>query len=216
MPKGAARVISPRGRSAARRRPPWARRASRKPRPFCASRAATSSSMFDFFLFGFYAGTFRTAFFPDRQRLRLADARFVVLRRRLSDAAAGRASSSAPISTNRPPQGPDRDAAIMASGTILIAFVPGYATIGLLAPVLVLLGPPAAGFSAGAELGGVSVYLSEMATPGQQGLLRQLAVGEPAGRDRGRGGARLRAATSLTRRSRWPPGAGAFRSSSAA
>ncbi|MEB0163364.1 MFS transporter, partial [Glaciimonas sp. CA11.2] len=60
--------------------------------------------------------------------------------------------------------------AIMASGTILIACVPGYATIGLVAPLLVLIGRLLQGFSAGAELGGVSVYLSEMATPGNKGF----------------------------------------------
>ena len=60
--------------------------------------------------------------------------------------------------------------AIMASGTILIAIVPGFATIGLLAPALVLLGRLLQGFSAGAELGGVSVYLAEMATPGKKGF----------------------------------------------
>jgi MHS family citrate/tricarballylate:H+ symporter-like MFS transporter len=59
---------------------------------------------------------------------------------------------------------------IMASGTALIAFVPGYATIGLLAPLLVLIGRLLQGFSAGVELGGVSVYLSEMATPGNKGF----------------------------------------------
>jgi MHS family citrate/tricarballylate:H+ symporter-like MFS transporter len=59
---------------------------------------------------------------------------------------------------------------IMACGTILIAFVPGYATIGLLAPFLVLIGRLLQGFSAGVELGGVSVYLSEMATPGNKGF----------------------------------------------
>lgn len=58
----------------------------------------------------------------------------------------------------------------MASGTILIACVPGYATIGILAPALVLLGRLLQGFSAGAELGGVSVYLAEMATPGRKGF----------------------------------------------
>ena len=58
----------------------------------------------------------------------------------------------------------------MACGTILIAFVPGYATIGLLAPALVLIGRLLQGFSAGAELGGVSVYLPEMATPGNKGF----------------------------------------------
>src|SRR6201987_3293902 len=59
---------------------------------------------------------------------------------------------------------------IMASGTILIACVPGYATIGIVAPALVLLGRLLQGFSAGAELGGVSVYLAEMATLGRTGF----------------------------------------------
>src|SRR5271166_6082172 len=59
---------------------------------------------------------------------------------------------------------------IMASGTMLIAFVPGYATIGLFAPVIVVIGRLLQGFSAGAELGGVSVYLAEMATPGHKGF----------------------------------------------
>ena len=59
---------------------------------------------------------------------------------------------------------------IMACGTILIAFVPGYATIGVLAPMLVVAGRLLQGFSAGVELGGVSVYLSEMATPGNKGF----------------------------------------------
>ena len=71
---------------------------------------------------------------------------------------------------------------IMASGTILIAFVPGYATIGLLAPVLVLIGRLLQGFSAGVELGGVSVYLSEMATPGNKGFY--IAGSRPASRSR--------------------------------
>jgi MHS family citrate/tricarballylate:H+ symporter-like MFS transporter len=59
---------------------------------------------------------------------------------------------------------------IMACGTILIAFVPSYETIGLMAPALVLIGRLLQGFSAGVELGGVSVYLSEMATPGNKGF----------------------------------------------
>jgi MHS family citrate/tricarballylate:H+ symporter-like MFS transporter len=48
--------------------------------------------------------------------------------------------------------------------------VPNYASIGLLAPALVLIGRLLQGFSAGAELGGVSVYLAEMATPGHKGF----------------------------------------------
>jgi MHS family citrate/tricarballylate:H+ symporter-like MFS transporter len=52
----------------------------------------------------------------------------------------------------------------------MIAFVPGYAAIGLVAPLVVLVGRLFQGFSAGVELGGVSVYLSEMATPGHKGF----------------------------------------------
>ncbi|WP_142911444.1 MFS transporter, partial [Klebsiella pneumoniae] len=41
---------------------------------------------------------------------------------------------------------------------------------GVLAPILVLVGRLLQGFSAGVELGGVSVYLSEIATPGNKGF----------------------------------------------
>src|SRR3984957_13549745 len=59
---------------------------------------------------------------------------------------------------------------LMAIGTVTIALVPGYATLGALAPVIVVLGRLIQGFSAGVELGGVSVYLSEIATPGNKGF----------------------------------------------
>src|SRR5205814_3828824 len=59
---------------------------------------------------------------------------------------------------------------LMSFGIITIACTPGYASIGVLAPLLVLLGRLVQGFSAGMELGGVSVYLSEIATPGHKGF----------------------------------------------
>ena len=59
---------------------------------------------------------------------------------------------------------------LMSVGTFTIACLPGYATLGLLAPVLILLSRLLQGFSAGVELGGVSVYLSEIATPGHKGF----------------------------------------------
>jgi MFS family permease len=60
--------------------------------------------------------------------------------------------------------------ALMSVGTLTIALVPGYETIGLFAPIVVVLGRMCQGFSAGVELGGVSVYLSEIATPGHKGF----------------------------------------------
>ncbi|MFH7457190.1 MFS transporter, partial [Pseudomonas syringae group genomosp. 7] len=60
--------------------------------------------------------------------------------------------------------------AMMAMGSLLIAWVPGYATLGVVAPLLVLLGRLLLGFSAGVELCGVSVYLAEISTPGRIGF----------------------------------------------
>ncbi len=72
---------------------------------------------------------------------------------------------------------------LMAIGTLSIACTPGYAAIGLIAPLLVLLGRLLQGLSAGVELGGVSVYLAEISTPGHKGFFvswqsatQQLAV----------------------------------------
>jgi MFS family permease len=59
---------------------------------------------------------------------------------------------------------------LMAIGTLLIACLPGYAVIGVAAPIVILISRLVQGFSAGVELGGVSVYLSEIATPGHKGF----------------------------------------------
>src|ERR1700733_5752854 len=48
---------------------------------------------------------------------------------------------------------------LMAAGTFAIACTPPYRLIGILAPIAVVLGRLLQGFSAGVELGGVSVYL---------------------------------------------------------
>src|SRR5271169_2664295 len=59
---------------------------------------------------------------------------------------------------------------LMAIGTLVIACTPAYRTIGIIAPVVVVLGRLLQGFSAGVEVGGASVYLSEIATPGHRGF----------------------------------------------
>jgi len=59
---------------------------------------------------------------------------------------------------------------LMAVGTLVIACTPSYRTIGVIAPIVVVLGRLLQGFSAGVELGSVSVYLSEIATPGHKGF----------------------------------------------
>src|ERR1700694_3482199 len=48
---------------------------------------------------------------------------------------------------------------LMAVGTLVIACTPAYKTIGIVAPIVVLLGRLLQGFSAGVEVGGASIYL---------------------------------------------------------
>jgi MHS family citrate/tricarballylate:H+ symporter-like MFS transporter len=125
---------------------------------------------FDFFLFGFYATSIAHAFFPSGSDFASLMLTFAVFGAGFLMRPLGAIVLGAYIDEVGRRKGLIVTLAIMASGTVLIAFVPGYATIGLAAPALVLLGRLLQGFSAGAELGGVSVYLSEMAPPGQKGF----------------------------------------------
>src|SRR3984885_4021034 len=58
---------------------------------------------------------------------------------------------------------------LMAAGTGVIAFSPTYASIGVGAPLLLLLGRVLQGFSAGGEVGGATAYLLESGDPQQRG-----------------------------------------------
>jgi MFS family permease len=57
---------------------------------------------------------------------------------------------------------------LMSLGIVAVACTPSYASIGIAAPLIVLLGRLLQGFSAGAELGGVVVYLAEIAQPNRR------------------------------------------------
>ena len=126
--------------------------------------------MFDFFLFGFYAKPIGDAFFPVHDpvgRLLLAFLTFgaAFLMRPLGAIVLG-----AYVDRVGRRRGLIVTLTIMAAGTLVIAATPSFARLGYAAPLLVLLGRLAQGFSAGVELGGVSVYLAEMAPPGRRGF----------------------------------------------
>ena len=59
---------------------------------------------------------------------------------------------------------------IMASGTGLIAVAPTYASIGIAAPLLIVIARLLQGFSCGGELGGATAILAETAPEGRRGL----------------------------------------------
>jgi metabolite-proton symporter len=126
--------------------------------------------MFDFMVYGFYATAIAKTFFP-------ADSEFASLMLSLATFGAGFLMRplgaiflGAYIDHHGRKKGLIITLAMMAMGTILIACVPGYATLGVAAPLLVLIGRLLQGFSAGVELGGVSVYLAEISTPGRKGF----------------------------------------------
>lgn len=126
--------------------------------------------MFDFMVYGFYATAIAKTFFP-------ADSAFASLMLSLATFGAGFLMRplgaiflGAYIDRHGRKKGLVVTLAMMAMGTVLIACVPGYATLGVAAPLLVLLGRLLQGFSAGVELGGVSVYLAEISTPGRKGF----------------------------------------------
>jgi len=126
--------------------------------------------MYDFFLFGLYAIYISNTFFPSNDEFVSMMATFATFGAGFLMRPLGAIILGSYIDRIGRRRGLIITLAIMACGTMLIAFVPGYATIGILAPALVLLGRLLQGFSAGVELGGVSVYLSEIATPGHKGF----------------------------------------------
>jgi MHS family citrate/tricarballylate:H+ symporter-like MFS transporter len=126
--------------------------------------------MFDFFLFGFYATYISKTFFPSDNEFASLMATFMTFGAGFLMRPLGAIFLGAYVDRVGRRQGLIVTLMLMALGTMLIAFVPGFATIGYAAPFLVLVGRLLQGFSAGVELGGVSVYLSEMATPGHKGF----------------------------------------------
>ena len=59
---------------------------------------------------------------------------------------------------------------LMCAGSLLIAVAPGYATIGVAAPLLLVLARMLQGLSVGGEYGASATYLSEMATRSARGF----------------------------------------------
>ncbi len=126
--------------------------------------------MYDFMVFGYYAAAIGRAFFPSGNEfaslmLSLGTFGAGFLMRPLGAIVLG-----AYIDHHGRRKGLMLTLGMMSVGTLSIAVVPGFAVIGVAAPLLVVAGRLLQGFSAGVELGGVSVYLSEIATPGRKGF----------------------------------------------
>jgi MHS family citrate/tricarballylate:H+ symporter-like MFS transporter len=125
---------------------------------------------FDFFLFGFYAPIIAKAFFPSQDETAALLNAFGVFWLGALMRPVGAIVLGSYVDRIGRRKGLIVTLGIMAAGTVIIAICPAYATIGIAAPIIVLLGRLLQGFSAGVELGGVSVYLAEISTPGNRGF----------------------------------------------
>jgi len=126
--------------------------------------------MYDFMVFGYYAAAIGNAFFPGGNPFTSLMLSLMTFGAGFLMRPLGAIVLGAYTDLHGRRAGLILTLGLMSVGIVSIACMPGYATIGLIAPLLVLVGRLLQGFSAGMELGGVSVYLSEIATPGHKGF----------------------------------------------
>ncbi|PVZ11185.1 MULTISPECIES: MFS family transporter [unclassified Pseudomonas] len=126
---------------------------------------------FDFYVYAFFALYFAPSFFPsDNPTVQLVNtagvfaAGFLMrpiggwLFGRVADRLGRRKSMMISV-------------LMMCGGSLIIAFLPTYASIGTAAPVLLLLARLLQGLSVGGEYGTTATYMSEVALRGQRGFL---------------------------------------------
>ena len=133
--------------------------------------------IYDFSLFGFFAALVAPVFFPlqnDTMSLLLTVATFGI-------GAFARPVGAVYIGSYADRYG--RRAAlsltilVMAFSTAFMGIIPSYASIGWLAPLLVVLARVVQGFAAGGELGGSMTYAAEHAPPRERGFFVSFVSG---------------------------------------
>jgi len=126
--------------------------------------------MYDFMVFGYYAAAIGRAFFPTQNEYASLMLSFMTFGTGYLMRPLGAIVLGAYIDHHGRRKGLLLTLLLMAVGTLSIGIMPGYETIGLFAPLLIVAGRLLQGLSAGVEIGGVSVYLAEIATPGRKGF----------------------------------------------
>nr|WP_294905680.1 MFS transporter [uncultured Lacibacter sp.] len=135
-----------------------------------ASSMGTLIEWYDFYIFGMLAKTISTQFFPEGNdvaallsTLAIFAAGFIIrpfgalLFGRLGDLIGRKYTFLLTL-------------VLMGTSTFLIGLVPGYKTIGVLAPILVLLLRLIQGLALGGEYGGAATYVAEHAPANKRGL----------------------------------------------
>lgn len=132
---------------------------------------------FDFVSYGYFAGAISTTFFPGRYHLVLTWATFAigfvvrpiggVLLGAYADRYGRRKSLALLI-------------VMMAFGTLTLGLTPSYATIGLAAPLIIVLGRVVQGISIGGEYGNSTSLLVEYAPPDRRMLFGSFQMSSQA------------------------------------
>ena len=125
---------------------------------------------YDFIVYGYYATYIAATFFPVGNEFASLMLSLVTFGAGYLMRPMGAILLGAYMNRKGRKQGLILTLGLMAAGTISIAVTPSYAAIGLIAPLLIVAGRLLQGLSAGAEFGGVAIYLAEIATPGRSGF----------------------------------------------
>jgi MFS family permease len=126
--------------------------------------------MYDFMVFGYYATAIGLAFFPSGNEFASLMLSLMTFGAGFLMRPLGAIVLGAYMDRHGRRAGLLLTLSLMGLGMLTVACLPGYAAIGLLAPLLILVGRLLQGLSAGVEVGGVSVYLAEIATPDRKGF----------------------------------------------
>ncbi len=137
-------------------------------KPIVQVGAGNALEIYDFMIYGYYARYIAQTYFPSADEyvslmLSLMTFAFGFLARPIGAIVLG---SYADRHGRR--AGLIMALGLMSVGIVAVACTPSYASIGIAAPIIVLIGRLLQGFSAGAELGGVVVYLAEIAQPNRR------------------------------------------------
>ena len=137
-------------------------------RAVLASIIGNGLEWYDFLSYGFFAGYISHAFFP-------AENQFVSLMLAYAGFAVGfivRPFGGVVLGAFADRAGRQRALSLligmMAAGTLVLGLTPGYAAIGVAAPVIVIIGRVLQGLSVGGEFGSATAMLVEYAPPGQK------------------------------------------------
>ena len=125
---------------------------------------------YDFIIYGLFATTIATLYFPSEDRFASLLATFAIF----GVSFVVRPLGALIIGSYGDRMGRRTTLAVvillMSGATFLIGITPGYETIGIAAPIILALARALQGFSAGGEFGGATSFMVEYAPEGRRGL----------------------------------------------